>query len=398
MPVRPEGGGDGQSDGMVTIPKKDRAQFRAGGYYGPWTMTEDEASALIRDLTQGGGDGGGEDQSTVDTVLDILGGLLGGDGGGSSGSGGLTAAQKKQRQRQRRQRDRALHDSFVTIIKQWGLDFSDNLKNLIELGVSRQWGTTSFLLHLRKTAEYKQMYPGIKGPDGVRMSEAQYNSMYNQFVQELRHTNFNLSRQMFGGMVEDRMPLAEWRMRVGFLERATRNRDFFQQLEKTAQARGIIDPKQKFNARDLYMIMTHRASPEVEKLLEEANVRHQLKSVGFTVGKRGAIARSTMLDFVRTIEGQGGEAEALTSKSFANLAKTARTVLPAAKLIGAGITKEDLFTLEFGGDRQNEIARHVQGILESNKLEEQPNVNPVLIEDEGGSRLLSGTIKRSTGL
>lgn len=404
------GGGDGGSAAgaqhgsggphppMMVIPPKFRAGIKKTlGYNGPWRLPSTEAKDILKDYLREVKDDGNNTSGlspTEQALIDVLNNLA---GSGSSSSSSSSSANQGLTEKQKAN----LRNSYLNIIQTWfgSHAVTKNLRNLVETGVKQEWSTTSFMVHLRSTAEYKHQFPGIGGRDGV--SEASYNRMYDQYLSAARKVGLNVSRQQFGIVFKRHVEFSEWQTRMDFFERASRNRDYFKQLERVAEARGLIKPNEKFTERDIFNLMTHRGSPAIERLMEESQVRFQLKSIGLTVGKHGDIARGRVLSFIQDMEAQGVETEQLNNQAFASLAQKVQEVLPSSDLYGMGITKQDLFTLEFGGGNEQKratIAEQVRRVLATVESEKQPTVLPTLIEDEGGSRLSSGAITRPTGL
>jgi hypothetical protein len=289
-----------------------------------------------------------------------------------------------------------LRSSYLEILHTWGISVSGNMNQLMNQAIAQEWSTTNFMQHLRKTKDYKQQFPGINSADG--MSEAAYNAKYQQFMEDAKMAGVKLSRSQFGSLVRGDVRYEEWKMRVDFQQKVERNKDYFQALQDVAHARGLIKPKDKLTKKELWKLMTRRGNPALERLMEESNVSYQLEAAGLSIGKKGDIARGQVLKFIKTIETDGIQAESLTAEAFAGLAEKVKTVLPAADQIGYGITKGDLFQLEFGGPRQAEVGRHVENILKSVEFQNQPKVNSILVEDEGGSRLTGGSPQRQAGL
>jgi hypothetical protein len=372
---------------MTTIPTGMRAAITAAtGYSGPWTVSRLMAADILTDYEASQEDvAGGADQDIVD-LLNAVGSLLSGGGsGGGSGAQGLSAKQKAN-----------LRNSYLSYLDQLGIELTKNLQNLMDQGINQEWSTTSFLVHLRQTKEYKVQFPGINTVDG--MSEAQYNSEYRAYQDLAESAGYSLSREQFNVLLKKHIPIREWNIRLEFQKRVARDPKFFKQLEVVARSRGIIGPKEQLSRKDLFDLMTRRGNPALEKLMEEANVRYLLRSIKFTIGPEGDVSRKQLLTFIQGIEGQGGDAESLTGQDFARLAETVRTVLPASRQMSAGLTKRDMFVLEFGGPGQNEIARRAKAVLESVATEDERRVKSVLVQDEDGTRLLSGTPIRPTGL
>ena len=368
----------------IVIPPSQRKVLKDLGYNGPWKVTKQRARELLKMVQDsGGGNPPSDDQQNF---LELLASLLGGGSGGSSGSSaprGLSPEQKRN-----------LRNSYLEQLTDWGIGVTGNLDNLMDKGVNEEWSLTSFVTYLRKTEEYRKQFVGIFEKDGgLRMSEAQYLAQYKQFSNMAARADFKLSREQFGALIRRNVAADEWQTRTIFLERITRSKQFFDQVEAVARARGILKPKEKLSKKSLYDAMLRRGSPQIERLLEESNVRYQLEQAGFVVGAQGSIGRKMVLNLIKRVEAGGGEAEMMDSKTFADLAEKAKTVIPTARQHGMNLTKRDLFILEFGGPGRQEIARYVENILTSAQREEQePKGQPQLIEDAGGSRLASGAI------
>jgi len=275
-------------------------------------------------------------------------------------------------------------------------EITKNLLNLVDQGVQQEWNSDSFMVHLRATKEYKAFFPGIGSRPG--MTEAEYNDAYQAFYDLAKGNKMNLGRDQFGALVKQGVAYEEWQVRMTFMDRAERSKQYFQQLEEVAKARGLIKPNEKFNMHDLYELMTHRGSPALERLMEESNISYQLESAGLTLGKKGDVSRKQVLSLMNRFEVNGTEAEMATNETFAQLAQNIKMILPEAARIGAGLTAKDLFTLEFGGKGQEDIAHQVQAIVATIDAEKVPKVGPQLVEDQTGSRLLTGSPKRPTGL
>ena len=389
MPVTPQDGGSGH--GPVTIPKKYRADItNLLGYDGPWTIKAYQAREIMQQLTQAqnqGGDTGGDEGDILGDIINALGAALGSGSGGSSGSGsaGMTAKQKAN-----------LRNSYIAMLQSFDMGLTKNMKALVDQGVRQEWSTTSFLVHLRQTKDYKQHFPGIRS--GGTMSEAAYNAQFRQYQEAAKSDGVQLSRQQFGTLVRKNVGINEWRMRVEFLHRSTKSKEFFNQMEIAARKLGIIKPNSQLSKKELFNAMVRKGDPRLEKLMEEANVRYLLESINFTVGPQGDIGRKALLGFVKGLEAQGIDAEGLTSQDFAGLADKMKTVIPAARRIGAGITDRDLWTLEFGGPGQQEIARHAEAILATEGAEDEMRSRAVVVEDNLGSRVLGGTPQAPKGL
>lgn len=375
----PGPGGDRET--MVIISERWRPALQALGYFGPWEVTRREAVGYIEDakkyLEEQGQDLPGTPdvpQLPGDTIINV---------GGSSGPVGMTAAQKRN-----------LRNAFLNQLRAWGINVTKNIENLVEKGVTQEWSMDSFVLYLRATDEYQRVFQGIEHTKGQFRSEDEYIRQYDIYQKMAAKADYELSRSQFALLLKKGVDAEEWNTRTIFLDRITRNGQFFSQVEKVAQARGILKPKENLSPKELYDVMLHKGSPQIERLLEEANVRFQLKGAGFMVGA-GGVGRKQVLSFIRKLEGSGIEAEALTPDYFAGLAEKLKEVIPIAKQIGMNVTKRDLFTLEFGGPGRNEIARYVENALASHEAEEAGTAGaPMLIQDEGGSRLLSGAIER----
>lgn len=367
MPNVPTPEGPSKDTAYITIPRNLRGYITQWtGYNGPWRMPRGEANALLRDAQNAQQEAEGAATPPGGTTIIVT-------GGSSGGSAGMSAKQKAN-----------LRNSYLAMLQSFGINLTKNLNNLMDRGVGQEWSTTSFLIHLRRTAEYKHQFPGIRSSDGT--SEAQYNAQYKAFADEAKAAGITLTRAQFGLLFKKDVRAADWQIRVEFMKRAKNNKAFFDQLELVARARGIIKPKEQLSKKELYDAMLHKGNPKIEKLLEEANTRYQLDSLGFTVGKDGDIGRKMLLNFIKRMETDGFDVEAANSEAFAGLAEKVRTVLPAAEQIGAGITKRDLFELEFGADnaRRQEIAQHVQGILDSYDQRAEKLVKPLVTEREGG--------------
>ena len=311
---------------------------------------------------------------------------------GTSSSGGGTAPMTAKQKAN-------LRNSFLNVLyNMFGnkAEITKNLLNLVDQGVQQEWNSDSFMVHLRATKEYKTFFPGIGSRPG--MTEAEYNGEYQAFYDLAKHNKLNLGRDQFGALVKQGVAYEEWQVRMTFMDRAERSKQYFQQLEEVAKARGFIKPNEKFNMHDLYQLMTHRGSPGLERLMEESNISYQLESAGLTVGQKGDISRKQVISLMNRFEVNGTEAEMSINTDFAQLAQNIKTILPEAQLRGLGLTPRDMFTLEYGGPGQDDIAKQVQNLVATIDAEKLPKVNPQLVEDATGSRLLTGVPKRPTGL
>lgn len=376
-------------DRTVTIPKRLRDDLkRVLGYHGPWTVYVVEYYQILSDLQKALEERRqdekklGGNSSPPTTIVIEGGGFSGGFGGG-----GLSPEAKAN-----------LRASYLEILHSFGIAVTKNLDRLMDRGVENRWSTTNFLQYLRRTPEYKRHFPGIRSQPG-QMSEARYNAMYDSFQKVWAREGGKLSREQFGALVRNEVSLEEWQVRTRFMGLVKRNRDYFEKLQDVAKARGLIKPNGKLTKKELFRAMTRRGHVWLERLMEETNVRAQLENIGFVIGDGGDLTRAKVLAFMKNLENQDVEVELLTQKDFEGLAQKVRELLPVAEQVGAGLTRAELFELEFGGPNQFEIARRVEDIIASAEADEQPNVSPLLIEDDqGGSRLLSGTPRRPTSL
>lgn len=388
MPVRETPPAEDQV-GKVYIPDQYHKQMRQNGYDGPWWVWNTELDDLYSQYRDSGGGGGGGTSGGGTSGGGTSGGSSGGSSsGGSSGGGGMSPEARAN-----------LRASYLKILQDWGIKVTSNMNALMNRGVSRQWSTTNFIINLRRTADYRQAFPGINSGEGI--SEAKWLAAYDRAEELAKSYGMKLSRTQFGTLYKKDVGMEEWEMRLQFMEKVRRpgNKEYFDALQQAAKQLGIIKPKDKLTKKELFKLMTRRGHPKLEKLMEQSIVTAELNKLGFTVGEGGDVTRKMMLNFIKNVENQGGQAEMLTAQDFAELAAHVENTLPTAELLGAGLTKRDLAEMALGGPRANEIAKSVQNLLASKQLEDQPNVNPQLVEDgTGHTRLTGASPRRPTGL
>jgi hypothetical protein len=389
MPLKPMPGGEASTP-QVTIPADILKKLREAGYTGPATIDAGRLGTIADKYlnTDNTNDNTNPDNPVYPPPVIVMPG-----GGGGGGGGGMTAAQKK-----------SLRDSYLQVLWNWDWgEIEKNIMNMVDKGVANKWSVTSFIMEVRKTQEWKERFPYLKARSNH--AEAEFLRYYEQYREIAENNGRHLSRQEFGHLwIKMDVTPQEWQVRMQFYNRATgtAGKSFFSEIETVAKRMGIIKPSDKLSEKDLYKIMTHRGDQRIERLLDEANVRQRIENIGFTIGAHGDLGRKEVLNVIKQIESGGGDAKAESGKAFANLAQMAKTALPAAELVKAGLSKRDLWDLEFGKDeaRKSFLGHHVQSILEAyqHTVTGDKKIKESVQQTETGTSLGLGTIQRPEGL
>jgi hypothetical protein len=379
------GGGEGHPGNAekVEIGGAEKKALKEAGYNGPWEVTPGQERALLRKYLK--------DQNTGKPTPDPT--LPPGTGpGGGGGSAGMSAKQKAN-----------LRASYAKMLDDFGLSLNKNMNALMDTGVHEEWSTTNFLLHLRNTKEYKVQFPHIYSRNG-RVDELSYLHQREAYEDIAKAAGVRPpSREQFGTLFAKDIEQGEWQLRMDFASRVTGNKPYWDQVERVAKARGFIKPNEHLTKKDLYNLMTGKGSPAIEKLMEESVSRYQLETAGFEVGPQGDITRRQLLGFIKRTEAAGIPGfqieEGDFNQNFQQLAQVVSETMSASEQVGAGLSKGDIFQLQFGGPKQKEVAEYVKRILASRDRANQGQQGGEVLTQQGDhSALVSGAPKRPEGL
>jgi hypothetical protein len=275
-------------------------------------------------------------------------------GGGSSG-GGISAADRAKQ-------IAGAEASFASMVRAWGIELSPRLQNLVSQAARSGWNSAQFTQALRGTKEYHMQFPGIQWKRG--MSEATYNSMYNQYRQKAQDASYNLSRAAFSHALKKGIDSAEWSLRVSSIKQIEANRPLLENFRQELISRGIMKPSEKLPPQELYKFATGRGSQLWSAVWNEASVETGLEGIGVTVGKGGG-ADITRKELSALLKGPISKLDpgSTVDVDYANLAATMAKALPASQLYRAGLTKKMLVQEALGDPKAAGVRDTITRVL-----------------------------------
>lgn len=347
---------------LIAIPPQIYQVMVQNGYTGSRYVYATEIDAIIQQFAGGGA--GTPDPNAGPTVIVT---------GGSSGGGystGPTAGDLAN-----------LRASFLDVLRAWDMNVSKSMLNLVDQGVNKLWTTTNFMMHVRGTKEYKQAFAGIQRG----MSEDEYIDTYEAFRDRAQDVGKPLTTQAFGVLLKKGVGYEEWDKRITAIDRIKGNEELFEQFGETLKQRGLL--KGKFTMKDVYDFVRGKGSPIFEKVWEEAAFTAGIERAGFQVGEGADISRKALLKMIGNFESNtpGLQVEDLGDDFYKDLADRVRTLIPASRLAGFGLTNTDILELQVNGPRAGKIAESVNQILANvERLKTGPTAKTQAQSAQGG--------------
>ena len=325
-------------------------------------------------------------------------GSPGSSGGGSSGP---TAEELALQQAE-------AEAAFREVLRRWGIPASKNMMNLIQKAIKLGWSSTLFVDHLRHTPDYHAMYPGMHYGSG--MTEAAYNSQYQQYREQAKLIGETLSRKTFARALKNGVTPEEFAGRAKAIDSITKWAPMMEGFKEALAANGYVDKAKNITQASLMKFAMGLGPVKWEALWQETVVGVNLERVaGITVGappkgwgindpnKLGggspqsnvdhdfmAITRNDMLTVINQVESltPGFEVEDVTGQQWRDIGTRMRQ-FKGSYLAKYGITAKDLLEMELGGPRAAVIADKSQRILKEQEAFNDPRAVPMEAQQVG---------------
>lgn len=252
---------------------------------------------------------------------------------------GTTAWRQEIRQRSLR---------YTEMATRLGLGTSDNLAKLALKAAREGWDSSQFMQMLRRTEDYQERFKGIK----PGMTEAEYTGRLESMKEIAAGFGFRYERDMYQSLIRKGMTPTLFRTRMQALSYVTENRAQFKALENTLKARGAMRPNDTLTLKQAAQIVLGKAPGAWQEVWAEARLRAVAAQAGMGVG--AGISRQRLLHLQERIEG-GFLTEGDVGKGLTSVARQLRQLIPLERLTKFGITKGELFELEFGTNQRRKL-------------------------------------------
>lgn len=225
--------------------------------------------------------------------------------------------------------------------------------NLIDKAVRNGWSPEQFESQIYQSPAFKRTFPGIfRGDGSLRMSPAEYRNISDQYKELAQRYGLfgELGKGRIGQLIKGNVSPQELTDRFTAISRMKEYGtafDVFKEVVKGSTGKKLTD-------ENIYEFIMGKGPKEFYDLWETTMVGTSAKSAGvdLSAAEMGSIAKRL----------PGMQTEEQLQSNFQNLAKNIKQIMPLSQLAKMGVSKSDLIELEFGGERQADIAERVDQI------------------------------------
>lgn len=240
-----------------------------------------------------------------------------------------------------------------------------NYANLIDQANRKGWSHAEFKSQVQNSRAFQESHPGIHDNNGnLRMSPAEYQAQKKAYNQAAHAIGLhNLDDNQIGELIKKDVSAQELSDRLEAIKRIEEYKPALRQFKQALEARGINADKLNLNNNDnLADFILGLGPKKFYKIWEGATIG----TAAFQAGVDTHHAAERWL--AKSIPGHMSEVE--LQAHFKNIAQHIQTTVPLSKIHGFGLSRRDLYVLEFGGKTkkgktQAQIGETVQRILDT---------------------------------
>lgn len=343
---------------------------------------------------------------------------------------------------------------YSGVLRGWGLPDTPNTRALVDQANARGYSKEQFVFWARQTPEYQEVFPGnltmqggldnpphygdggggggsgsggssggdaggggssggssggsnssgstsgTTGSPQTKMSESEYKAAQNGYQTAAHSAGLNFSPKLAGWAVKNDVSVAEYSERAEAIRRLKSDADFYNAFIETLRREGTAGrgalPKDNDKTTEAMQKFVMGMGPvSWYKIMQQVITQYSAEQAGIELQRHPersyASLRPNMIERIS----KKGLTEAEMAEGFGQVAEDLLNVLPEARIQGAGISKKDIVTAQFGGKNSALIKQQIARVAKNYEAGQQDYASSATGVPEGGGFGVGGNIRRN---